>query len=1275
VALLTITLNGNEVRVPEGVTILEAARLHGIEIPTLCDDGQLEPFASCWLCVVKLEGMRRYIPSCGTRVAQGMKIWTDSEDVIAVRRMALELLLSNHRGDCIPPCKAKCPAGVDVQGYIALIAKGEYREATKLVKEVNPFPLAIGRVCPRPCEKECRRNAVDGPVGIDYLKRFAADRDIADGTPWSPEIAPPTGKKVAAVGAGPASLTAAYYLAQLGHAVTVFEALPKPGGMLRYGIPEYRLPKATLDTEIGLILKLGVRLECGKALGRDFTLADLFARGFNAVFLGLGAMAERKMQVPGEDLEGVWAGTEFLTGVVLGEKVAMGKRVAIIGGGNTAIDAARTCVRLGAEKVTIVYRRSRTEMPAWDVEVDAAEHEGVEMHFLAAPTRIEGDGRCRRMECIRMELGEPDESGRRRPVPAKGSEFLIEVDNVIAAIGQFPDLSAIQDTASKDPDALEAGIALTRWGTIVADDKTGVTAVPGVFAGGDVVAGAATAIEAIAAGGKAAAAIDRHLRGERVALTKPFFNIKKERWDAFPEEDLAEVERKPRREMPELPVEARVRSFEEVELGYTESDAREEATRCLECGCIAAFTCKLREYSALYGASYETFGGDVIRDRPDERHPFIRYEPEKCILCARCIRVCEEVEGASALGFFRRGFYAQMKPALDKPFAATTCEACGQCVSTCPTAALTAVADLPKPGPWDLASTRSTCTFCGTGCAISLNTRGGSLVTVTPAGGSGVNEKNLCVRGRFGSVTVTAPDRLDRPIVRDGTSEKAASWGDAIGLAARRLAGVAGDRGPDSIAVLGSPRLTNEEAYFLQKLARVGLSTGNVGSFGLALEERVFGALRRAFGRGASTASYEDLASAEVVLLVDSDIAEEQTVAGLAVRRAVHRGARLVVISPGETRMTRIADVWIPAERSRTGDILAAMIDRARKRGGDAHGGVDGLAELLAGVPAGRAERLRSSIPDSLAALDQATDAFVSAGRAVLVANATSFDAASAERDAALAVALAVVAGKATRPGSGILFLRARANGQGITDAGLVPGLLPGQLAVGDAGARGRLERLYGRPVPTSAGSPDLFAAIESGSVTAALIVGEDPVGGSDDPERVRKALSKLAFLAVLDAVPTATTALAHVVLPLATAIETQGSFTASENRVRPVAGPLAPPSGLSNLEILARIALALGRPIGEPDPALVRREFALAAPALGFPGNGLDPSGHTIGRLPSDASRLAPPAGRVVLAAPPGAGPLVTFDPRWTDALEAAFARRVEELGLPPHVVRRLGL
>ena len=1227
-SLVKILLNGEEVQVEAGTTILEAARRNGVRIPTLCNDDQLEPFTSCWLCAVKLEGVRRYVPSCGTRVSEGMKVWTDTEDVRAVRRMALELLLSNHRGDCIAPCKAACPAGVDVQGYIALVAQGQYREAVRLVKEVNPFPLAIGRVCTRPCEGDCRRNAVDGPVGIDYLKRFAADWDIGHDEPFSPAVGAPSGKRVAAVGAGPASLTLAYYLRQKGHAVTVFEALPAGGGMLRYGIPEYRLPKQVLDKEIGLIAQLGADVRYGKALGRDFRLGDLLEQGYDAVFLGLGAMGSRKMKVPGEDLDGVWAGTEFLKKMGLGEKVEVGRHVAIIGGGNTAIDAARTSLRLGAEKVTVVYRRSRAEMPAWDVEVEAALQEGVEMHFLAAPTRIEGDGRCERLEYIQMELGEPDESGRRRPVPIEGSEQVIEVDNVIAAIGQLPDLTAIEEAGGSCPDALENKLELTRWGTIVADEVTGATSVDRVFAGGDVVTGAATAIEAIAAGGRAAAAIDRLLSGEEVSLTEPFFNIQKERWDSFPEDELADVERAPRQEMDELPDDERIRTFDEVELGYSEEQAIAETRRCLECGCIEGFTCRLREYAAEYGATAGGFEGEVVSDSPDERHPFVKLEPEKCILCGRCVRICEQVQGAAALGFFRRGFVAQMKPGLNMPLAETSCESCGQCITTCPTAAISSKVELPKPGPWAARASRSTCSFCGTGCQTVLNTVGDELVSVTPVPTGIDGSGNLCVRGRFGPSNLRSMERLTSPMSRGPNGPEATEW-SALDHALGGLKRIADEHGPDSVAVFVSPRATNEEAYLLRRLGEEGLSTSQLASFGASAERPLFEALERAFGLPAATVAHEDVEAADCILLFDSDLAEEHTVLGLSVRKAVGRGATLVVVSPQETRMSRLAGIRVNCERQDFGDVISALIAGVMESGAapDSVRETEGLTKLMriAGA-AGQTYTMDGGTMEDVA------KALATCERSVIVANAWSFEPTRAARHASLIAALSVVSGSTTREGSGVLFMRSRANGQGLSEAGV------------------------------REDAREILHMIESSRIKGALIFGEDPVGGASDPLLVQEALGRLECLVVADVAMTETASLTHHVVPLGGPAEVCGSYVTGERAVRPVGGPLDVPGDCDNLKVIVRMGRAVGVDLGSADHAEALSAFLTSvgqSETGGLPADGLFLTRH----------EAPPPCD---LRIPSQEAAELQFDPRWTDVIEAGFAGRTEREGLRPHVVKR---
>jgi heterodisulfide reductase subunit A len=484
----------------------------------------------------------------------------------------------------VPPCRAACPAGVNVQGYVALIGAGRYAEAVELIRRDLPFPAICGRVCPHPCETACGRSNVDGAVAIAALKRFVADwererrdtQEVSEG----PAIRPVFSDRIAIVGAGPAGLTAAYQLAKKGYPVTVFEALPVAGGMMTVGIPEYRLPRDVLEYEIDEIRKLGVDIVTNTGLGRNFTLDDLFQRGYKAVFLAIGAHKGQKLRVEGEDLPGVYDGITFLREINLGHQPkraeALG-RVAVIGGGNTAVDAARSALRLGAKSVTIVYRRSRLEMPVNPWEIDEAEREGVKIHFLATPTRIMGDTQVSAMECIRMELGEPDASGRRRPIPIPGSEFTLEVDTIIAAIGQLPATDAI------------AGLELTRWGTVVADADTCETAHPAVFAGGDAATGPTTVIEAVAAGNRAAESIDRYLKGQDLREDR-VFKIPKER--IVQREIGEEISYFARAEMPMLPTEARQGNFLEVELGFSEELARQEAERCLECAtCSECMEC------------------------------------------------------------------------------------------------------------------------------------------------------------------------------------------------------------------------------------------------------------------------------------------------------------------------------------------------------------------------------------------------------------------------------------------------------------------------------------------------------------------------------------------------------------------------------------------------------------------------------------------------------------------------------------------------------------
>ena len=476
------------------------------------------------------------------------------------------------------PCRLACPAGLNVQGYVQMVKAGKHKEALEIIMEDLPLPGVLGRICPHACEDACRRCEVDAPVAIRDLKRLAADQFDCRGVEI--KCLPPRKEKVAIVGSGPAGLSAAYHLARKGVLSTIYEALPAAGGMLRVGIPDHRLPRRILDQEIEVITNLGVEIKTNTPLGPDLTVDDLFAQGYKAVYLALGAHKGIELGIPGEKSKGVRQGVDYLREVNLAGRAETGKKVAIIGGGNVAIDVARSALRLGAEEVNIIYRRTRAEMPAWEEEIHATELEGTKITYLAAPQEVlTQDGKVVGLRCIRMELGEPDSSGRRRPIPIPGSEYEIQIDQLIPAIGQRPDLSAIEDVT---------GVKFSRWGTTEVDAITYATGREGVFAGGDLQTGPWVAIGAIAAGREAAESIGRYLDGQDMATGRE--PIKKE--DPVYRPVPADVPKKARAKMPELAVKERHGNFKEVELGYDEAVGRAEAERCINCGyCCECFQC------------------------------------------------------------------------------------------------------------------------------------------------------------------------------------------------------------------------------------------------------------------------------------------------------------------------------------------------------------------------------------------------------------------------------------------------------------------------------------------------------------------------------------------------------------------------------------------------------------------------------------------------------------------------------------------------------------
>ncbi len=491
-------------------------------------------------------------------------------------------------------CQHRCPAHMDVPGYIRLISQGKYIESYKLMRETNPFPAVCGYVCPHPCESKCKRGDFDRPVAIDALKRFVTDHVYKNKINISPPNVTQREEKVAVIGAGPAGLTAANDLAGMGYQVTVFEKESHVGGMMMWAIPSYRLPREQIMFDVGHIVARGVEIKTNTPIGSPGkTIQDLFKEGYKAVFVAVGAQKGKRLEIPGEEgTQGVMDCLEFLKNVNAGDTRSPGKKVAVIGGGNSAIDAVRTAKRL-CQEAFIVYRRTREEMPALPWEIEEAEHEGVQFQFLSAPVRIiTENGKVKALECVKMRLGKPDSSGRRRPEPVPHSEFTIETDCIISAISQEADLKFLGE---------RHGLNITKWGTISVDDNL-FTNKQGIFAGGDVTLGPSTIIECIAQGHTAAKAIGKYIRGEDiqspnekvwVTLLDNEFNEREENYDALP-----------RQQMETLPATEREGTFDLVELGLTESQAKVEALRCLKC--------------------------DLS----------INVETNECILCGRCSMVC-----------------------------------------------------------------------------------------------------------------------------------------------------------------------------------------------------------------------------------------------------------------------------------------------------------------------------------------------------------------------------------------------------------------------------------------------------------------------------------------------------------------------------------------------------------------------------------------------------------------------------------------------------------
>jgi formate dehydrogenase major subunit len=1110
VKTIELTIDGKTIQAAAGQTILEVVRSQpGWEtlIPTLCYEPELPPYTSCFVCVVEQEGVSKLLPACSTPAGQGMVLHTRSPRVESARKTALELLLSNHPADCDAPCKRGCPAGVDVQTYLWQVEAGNPLEAVKTIRKRNPLPIVCGRVCVRRCEEVCRRGILDDAVAINMVKRQASDHWLEQ--PYLETPAPDSGRHVCVVGSGPAGLTAAYYLRLAGHAVTILEMRQMLGGMLRWGIPDYRLPQDLLDWEIKQILDLGVTVEMGVEVGKDVLLDDL-RKKYDAVYLTIGAQAASAAHIKGEDHPAVLSGLDFLIGVKDGkaeEYAVAGKKVVVVGGGNTAIDAARTALRLGAEHVSILYRRTRKEMPANVEEIEAADHEGCRLEFLIAPVGVEAKGdELVGLVCQKMQLGEPDASGRRRPVPVPDSDHLVKCDIIVGAIGQKVTLGGIRCDDTE--------LTIARWGTFVADEYSQATSVPGVFAGGDCVLGPSVAIDAIGHGRRAALSIQQYLDIGEPARILDHFSSRRENFGEISPDDLPPAAAMRRASQPHLPYKEAIATFGEAELTLEDREAEQEARRCLSCGCAAREGCDLRELAQDYGLD-DTVSGQTRRRKIDLSHPQIALDPNKCILCTRCIRTCGDVLGVAALGLVDRGFETIMQPAMGKALVDTHCVSCGNCVEVCPTGALSFKA-LSQSAP-RMAECESVCTLCPELCPLSVgsNEYGVSIANVVKANGA---RYPLCKRGRYENVERLTKDRLLTPMVRVNGALKPASWDEALAAAVAGLKQVAAEHGPDSLLFAGSGGLAIEEANQLLDLGQNRFG-GRVGSVDAGSAE---GATLAA----SSTATGDDLLAAACILVVGEDPLERTPVAAARLRRAMRNGARILVATSAPTQITRLANLWVKTRKGCESTLMGWLLGQlgVTSMDGDESVALCDDTALLArcGLEPEQAATLLAQLKGDAGLVAVYVPGPTSGGKV-------------ASRLTHLVAAL--------RPGrsdSGAIIARTQANVEGLLETGLL----------------------------SANGASELGQRANAGAFRGAWLVAEES-------KTAAMAVRNASFLVIQSVSDKGLAQRADVLLPATTSLESAGTYRSWDGRRVAVAAALSPRSGKTTQEILAA-AIAL---------------------------------------------------------------------------------------------------
>lgn len=811
---ISLSVDAVQISVEQGATILEAARQAGITIPTLCHlPKKTSQESHCEVCVVACEGREGFIKSCSTPVEEGMLIITENDAIKAHRQERIAALASLHFGDCKAPCSMTCPGQINVQGYIAHVAKGQYAEAVRLVMEKNPLPFSVGRLCRRFCESRCRRVLLDAPIAINHLKRFVADWCMNNQVDLNIQKQPATGKKIAVVGGGPSGLAGAYYLAKNGHDVTIYETEKELGGLLRYAVPEFKVPNKVLDYEIATILKLGIEVKCNHRLGQEVSMDEL-NKQFDAVLLTVGAGVDQPLELSGSDLPGVRPALDFLRKYNAGGEVKQGQSAAVIGGNNLAMEAARALLRQGYEVSIINPKKDTSGLGANPVAIKEAEKEGARFLFQVDPCEIRQQGSGLELVMNQLELSEPDKKGKQKLQSVPDAFDALLVDTVVYAQGQMVCQS------NENP---AADVALSSKNLIKANVKTAMTSMDKVYAAGEAAGGSRPLIQVVSSGRKAAESIHSAVMGLAPAPAENRFNFSRGKSADDPKmlERFTKQERTP---MPARTPETAVLDNEEVKLGFDEAAAKQEADRCLECGCMAYDDCDFKQLCIDNDINLNKTGmGTAPAYSLDQSHPMLDVDLNKCVYCQRCTNACEYNALDLSASLDEQGRATDISLSFNE-----NCVNCGNCADHCSTGTITKKDVLSPILNEETRKVRTTCPYCGAGCQMQLKVKGDTIMEATSEAHLAPNYGALCVKGRFAFNFAQDKERLTTPLVRRNGKLVEATWDEAYDVIAERLTKVKKEHGSDSIAGFSCARATNEENFLMQKFMRTVIGTNNI---------------------------------------------------------------------------------------------------------------------------------------------------------------------------------------------------------------------------------------------------------------------------------------------------------------------------------------------------------------------------------------------------------------------------------------------------------------